>query len=180
MSQLAAAVTILLSASLISALQPGIREDKNCKLTVSLVTVKSEAIPSGDIDTLIVTGAKAGNTCGGKANSLPRCVYLYKLDSTNEPSYKGSIWPYVEVPDECDIFLDDSIPEHSNLRKDGMIGMNPDTFGLLVGGRPLYFYHGDPTGENNLKDASCYCNFGMWSSVSETGQGIAFGANVVE
>eukprot|EP01134_Creolimax_fragrantissima_P007281 CFRG7281T1 len=179
MSRLAIAVTLLLSASAISAVPQTRRDHEDCKLTVSLVNIESQEKPSGQIDALIVTGAKSGKTGGGKSDGLPRCVYYYKPDSSSKPSYKGKVWPYVKVPNGCDIYLDDSIPKDSDLRKDGMISMNPDTSGLLVGGLPLYFYHDDPTGEDDLEDASCYCNFGPWSSVSETGQGSAFDVDFV-
>eukprot|EP01134_Creolimax_fragrantissima_P005083 CFRG5083T1 len=172
MTMLTSFVALLISVLSVAAL-PGEHRRAECKVTVSLAKVDSEEKPSGMINALIVSGAKAGPTGGGPAQSLPRCVYFYKPDNNNNPKYDGSVWPYVEVDDDCDIYLDDSIKESSALRKKGMVSMSK-TGHLLVGGLPVYFYNDDPTGEDSLRDASCYCNTGPWSSVSSTGQGSAF------
>jgi hypothetical protein len=56
--------------------------------------VHSETKPRGPIEAIVITGAQAGNTKGGKATAKERCAYLFEPDvakGSSTPRYKGML-----------------------------------------------------------------------------------------
>lgn len=146
-----------------------------CTIEVSYKSVVSETQPSGNIDAVLVKGAKPGRTDGGSATSAERCVYYWKGDiddQTDIATYKGSLWPYIFAKENnCKIVFDSSVPSNSRLREDGFVSFNSQNH-LTIGGLPVYQYPLDGSLE-------CLCNHPpYWTSLYDDGDGAAFNVNL--
>jgi hypothetical protein len=75
----------------------------NAKSTrvAALVTanVATTIAPKYNYSVLQLTGATAGSTSGGSAESTINTVYYYDSDSNSTASYSGSSWPYIKTTD---------------------------------------------------------------------------------
>ncbi|KNC80782.1 hypothetical protein SARC_06861 [Sphaeroforma arctica JP610] len=162
-------------------------EGAECDLTISILkdTDYSYSTPNSGADTpaVIITGARQGETGGGKAMPDPRCVYYYRPDSAeleddpdydSKPNFTGDDWPYAEADQDCKVNFDSSVPEDSIFREEGYVQISKYD-GVTFGGLPTYFYPDDKPGEgDDLDGLTCVCNFGPWTSVDDTGEGAHF------
>lgn len=157
---------LLIAADYIQAAPSG------CTVTIAQKTVHSESKPRGMIKAIVITGAEAGKTRGGKATSEERCAYFYEPDvakGSSRPTYTGSNWPYFKVGEGCDVVLcKTTIPADAKLHEPGFVSVEEGTRILHIGGLPVYQYDDDEVGV-------CYCNQpGEWTSINANGVGAAY------